>query len=81
MQMCPFCDKVYDDSEYSHCPYCLGVLDDDDEKFVLVLSAVGAYTGTEKFGNAQTVLYRRRLKLDSHHGLNSSGEELCDFRR
>ena len=22
MQMCPFCDKVYDESEYSHCPYC-----------------------------------------------------------
>lgn len=19
MQMCPFCDKVYDESEYSHC--------------------------------------------------------------
>lgn len=24
MQMCPFCDKVYDESEYSHCPYCSG---------------------------------------------------------
>ena len=22
MQMCPFCDKVYDESEYSRCPYC-----------------------------------------------------------
>lgn len=21
MQMCPFCDKVYDESEYSRCPY------------------------------------------------------------
>lgn len=31
MQMCPFCDKVYDESEYSHCPYCAGELDDDDE--------------------------------------------------
>ena len=32
MQMCPFCDKVYDESEYSHCPYCSGELDDDDEE-------------------------------------------------
>ncbi len=22
MQMCPWCDKVYDESEYSRCPYC-----------------------------------------------------------
>ena len=26
MQMCPFCDKVYDESEYSKCPYCSGEL-------------------------------------------------------
>lgn len=26
MQMCPFCDKVYDESKYSHCPYCSGEL-------------------------------------------------------
>ena len=31
MQMCPFCDMVYDESEYSHCPYCSGELDDDEE--------------------------------------------------
>ena len=34
MQMCPFCDHVYDESEYSHCPYCSGELneyDDDDD--------------------------------------------------
>lgn len=31
MQMCPFCDKVYDESEYSRCPYCSGELDDDEE--------------------------------------------------
>ena len=30
MQMCPFCDKVYDESEYSHCPYCTGELSDDE---------------------------------------------------
>ena len=34
MHMCPFCDKVYDESEYSHCPYCSGELDDDDEEEV-----------------------------------------------
>lgn len=22
MQMCPFCEMVYDESEYSKCPYC-----------------------------------------------------------
>lgn len=29
MQMCPFCDKVYDESEYCGCPYCSGELDGD----------------------------------------------------
>ena len=32
MQMCPFCDKVYDEEEYSHCPYCSGELEEDDEE-------------------------------------------------
>lgn len=27
MQMCPECDKVYDESEYCRCPYCH---DEDD---------------------------------------------------
>ena len=31
MQMCPFCDKVYDESEYARCPYCSGELVEDDE--------------------------------------------------
>ncbi len=33
MQMCPWCDSVYDESEYTRCPYCSGALerDDDDE--------------------------------------------------
>lgn len=26
MQMCPNCDKVYDESEYSRCPYCTSEL-------------------------------------------------------
>ena len=29
MQMCPWCDKVYDESEYSHCPYCSGELEEE----------------------------------------------------
>lgn len=24
MQMCPYCGKVYDESEYARCPYCRG---------------------------------------------------------
>ena len=26
MQQCPNCLKVYDESEYTHCPYCSGEL-------------------------------------------------------
>ena len=35
MQMCPYCDKVYDESEYSRCLYCLGELEKDmsEKKF------------------------------------------------
>ena len=29
MQMCPFCDRVYDESDYSHCPYCSGEIEVD----------------------------------------------------
>lgn len=31
MQMCPFCDRVYDESEHSSCPYC----NDDDDRDVV----------------------------------------------
>lgn len=31
MQQCPLCYKVYDESEYTHCPYCSGELEDDEE--------------------------------------------------
>ena len=24
MSQCPYCGKVYDESEYAHCPYCNG---------------------------------------------------------
>lgn len=33
MQMCPFCDRVYDESEYSRCPYC----HDDDREVVHIV--------------------------------------------
>lgn len=32
MQMCPWCDKVYDESEYSRCPYCSGELEETSER-------------------------------------------------
>jgi len=33
MQMCPDCDRVYDESEYSFCPYCSGILFDDEVRY------------------------------------------------
>ena len=33
MQMCPNCDKVYDESEYTHCPYCSGETEPEAEKY------------------------------------------------
>lgn len=33
MRRCPDCDKVYDASEYTHCPYCSGELDDSGERY------------------------------------------------
>lgn len=27
MQMCPNCDRIYDESEYSRCPYCSGEIE------------------------------------------------------
>lgn len=27
MQTCPNCDRVYDESEYSRCPYCSGEIE------------------------------------------------------
>ena len=29
MQMCPYCNKVYDESDYGFCPYCSGILEED----------------------------------------------------
>lgn len=33
MQQCGICLKVYDESEYSYCPYCEGSLDDTYEDY------------------------------------------------
>lgn len=38
MQMCPNCGRVYDESEYTHCPNCRSskrVADISDEAYVL----------------------------------------------
>lgn len=32
MQMCPYCGKVYDESDYSRCPKCSGELEFDMEE-------------------------------------------------
>ena len=32
MQMCPYCNKVYDESEYVYCPYCSGELEEERGK-------------------------------------------------
>lgn len=32
MQMCPECDRVYDESEYAKCPYCSGELEVEVEE-------------------------------------------------
>lgn len=37
MQMCGDCGKVYDESEYSKCPYCHGFgYESDEEPMVIV---------------------------------------------
>ena len=34
MQICPFCNEIYDESEYCGCPYCSGELGKDkSERF------------------------------------------------
>mgnify|MGYP000672984018 CR=1 FL=1 len=60
MQMCPFCDHVYDESEYSHCPYCSGELnedDDDDEPY-------GTYRRGGRMGRSS---YGRRREYDREY--------------
>ena len=33
MKQCGTCLKIYDESEYACCPYCEGLLYDDDDDF------------------------------------------------
>lgn len=35
MQMCPFCDHVYDESEYSRCPYCYPEKDEREQEVIV----------------------------------------------
>ena len=59
MQMCPFCDKVYDESEYSCCPYC-SELEEDVKKFVHVLNVEDVYILMDMIvGNVLIRLFRR----------------------
>lgn len=32
MQMCPYCNSIYDESEFCGCPYCSGLLERKKEK-------------------------------------------------
>ena len=57
MQMCPNCDKVYDESEYTHCPYCSSELEDDEE--VRPCPECG---GCLHLGMFKLFLFRRRLE-------------------
>ncbi|MBQ7004313.1 MAG: hypothetical protein IJN57_10190 [Oscillospiraceae bacterium] len=43
MQMCPYCDRIYDESEYSRCPNCYEEVEKihivcDDDGIVLELT-------------------------------------------
>lgn len=42
MTMCPYCDKVFDESEYAGCPYCSGELEEDHgEKYYKICPNCG----------------------------------------
>ncbi len=42
MQWCPYCDKVYDESEYGICPYCSGQLEEEvEERFFKICPNCG----------------------------------------
>ena len=62
MQMCPECNKVYDSTEYSKCPYCSGELEDENEKNILkdALTVMEQCIGM-KFGNVLIVEMKSRL--------------------
>lgn len=37
MQMCPNCDRVYDESEYSRCPHCHPYDEDDGRERTVIV--------------------------------------------
>ena len=42
MQMCSECNKIYDESEYSKCPYCSGeLIEEHGERFYKVCPNCG----------------------------------------
>lgn len=42
MQMCPNCDRVYDESEYCRCPYCSGEIEvEKSEQYYKVCTNCG----------------------------------------
>ena len=61
MQMCPFCDKVYDESEYSRCPYCSGELayDEGERYYKICLNCDGImyWEGYWKCSNCGDEIY------------------------
>lgn len=62
MQMCPFCDKVYDESEYNHCPYCSGELDDDDDEVRPCPECGGCLHWDGEIWNAQIATIQKKIK-------------------
>ena len=65
MQMCPFCDKVYDESEYSHCPYCSGELVEYDEEIRPCQNVVVVCTGMAMNGFVPTVIILKKIKCNN----------------
>ena len=59
MQMCPDCERVYDESEYGQCPYCHPYdYDDGRERTVIVY---------DRDESAERALLAESLKfLDEH---------------
>ena len=67
MQMCPFCDSVYDESEYTHCPYCSGDNDDDDEEVRFCRNVMPDCTGMVMSGCVPIVTIQKKIKKGIHY--------------
>lgn len=69
MQMCPDCEKVYDESEYSRCPYCSGELVDEAVQFYKSCPRCGDpmyWDGEWKCGNCGHEIY---TDIDDYDGI------------